>query len=131
LSRQIIGWANYFRYSKCIQDFNKIDYLIFNQIRTWVFRRKSNGLRARTKLKLKYFPEGGTYRFRGKDYKNNWILKGETLIKGKIKENYLPKMIWIQPGQHFKIRGNASPYDDNNLYWDKRRKISDENPNVI
>lgn len=131
LSRQIIGWANYFRYSKCIQDFNKIDYLIFNQIRTWVFRRKSNGLRARTKLKLKYFPEGGTYRFRGKDYKNNWILRGETLIKGKIKENYLPKMIWIQPGQHFKIRGNASPYDDNNLYWDKRRKISDENPNVI
>ena len=113
MSKRIIAWANYFRYSQCIQDFSKIDYLVFNQTRAWVFRRKSNGLRARTKLKLKYFPEGGTYRFRGKDYQNNWTLRGKTLIKGKIKENYLPKMVWIRPGQQFKIRGNASPYNNN------------------
>ena len=37
-------------------------------------------------------------------------------MKGKIKENYLPKMVWIRPEQQFKIRGNASPYN-NNLSW--------------
>ena len=120
LSSRIIGWANYFRYSECIEDFSKIDYLIFNQIRAWVFRRKSKGLRARTKLKLKYFPEGKTFRFRGKDYNNNWILTGKTLIKDKLKENFLPKMRWVQSAQYVKIKDNASPYDGNHLYWSLR-----------
>jgi RNA-directed DNA polymerase len=121
LSSRIIGWANYFRYSECIQDFSKLDYLIFNQIRAWVFRRKSKGLKSRTKLKLKYFPEGKTYCFRGKDYNNNWILTGQTLDKGgNVKENFLPKMVWVGSSQHVKIKGNASPYDGNHLYWAKR-----------
>jgi RNA-directed DNA polymerase len=121
LTSRIVGWANYFRYSECTQDFSKLDYLIFNQIRAWVFRRKSKGLKSRTKLKLKYFPEGNTYRFRGKNYKNNWILTGQTLDKGgKVKENFLPKIVWVGSSQYVKIRGNASPYDENHLYWAKR-----------
>lgn len=121
LSSRIIGWANYFRFSECIKDFSKIDSMIFNQVRAWVFRRKSKGLKSRTKLKLKYFPEGNTYRFRGKDFKNNWILTGQTLDKGgKLKENFLPKMVWVGSTQYIKIKGNASPYDGNYLYWAKR-----------
>jgi RNA-directed DNA polymerase len=121
LSSRIIGWANYFHFSECNKDFSKLDYIIFNQIRAWVFRRKSKGLRSRMKLKLKYFPEGKIYRFRGKDYKNNWILTGQTLDKGgKWKENFLPKMVWVGSSQHVKIKGNASPYDGNHLYWAKR-----------
>ena len=120
LSSRIIGWANYFRYSECIEDFSKIDYIIFNQVRAWVFRRKSKGLRGRMKLKLKYFPERKTYRFKGKDYKNNWILTGQTLVKGKIRENFLPKMVWVGSSQFVKIKGNASPYDGNHLYWSLR-----------
>ena len=96
LSSRIIGWANYFRYSECIEDFTKLDYTIFNQIRAWVLRRKSKGLRSRTKLKHKYFPEGKKYEFRGKTYQNNWILNGKTLKKDcKREENFLPKMVWI------------------------------------
>ncbi len=96
LSSRIIGWANYFRYSECIEDFTKLDYTIFNQIRAWVFRRKSKGLRSRTKLKHKYFPEGKKYGFRGKTYQNNWILNGKTVRKDyKVEENFLPKMLWV------------------------------------
>lgn len=120
LSVRIVGWANYFRYSKCIQDFSKIDYLIFNKMRAWVFRRKSKGLRARTKMKLKFFPARSVYRFGGKDYKNNWIVTGKTLIKGKMKENFLPKMVWVPSGHYFPIKENASPYDGNYLYWAQR-----------
>jgi RNA-directed DNA polymerase len=103
LSSRIIGWANYFRYSECIEDFAKLDYIIFNQIRAWVFRRKSKGLRSRTKLKYKYFPEGKKYLFRGKNYQNNWILNGKTVIKtSKVEENFLPKMTWVGSAQHVK-----------------------------
>ena len=121
LSSRIIGWANYFKYSECQKDFSKMDYTIYNQIRAWVFRRKSKGLNSRTKLKEKYFPKGQTYIFRGKEYKNNWILTGKQLDKkGQIKENFLPKMSWVESTQHIKIKGNASPYDGNHLYWTER-----------
>ena len=117
LSSRIIGWANYFKFSECHQDFAKMDYSIYQQVRAWVFRRKSKGLRSRTKLKDKYFPSGHTYFFRGKKYSNNWILVGQILINGVKKENFLPKMVWVGSSQHVKIKGNASPYDGNNLYW--------------
>jgi len=121
LSSRIIGWANYFRYSECQMDFSKMDYTIYNQIRAWVFRRKSKGLRTRTKLKEKYFPSGKTYTFRGKSYTDNWVLTGQTKDKeGRIVENFLPKMKWVASIQHIKIRGSASPYDGDHLYWAKR-----------
>ena len=121
LSSRIIGWANYFRFGECQKDFSKIDYIIFKQIRAWVFRRKSKGLRSRQKLKEKYFPNGNTYTFRGNQYQNNWILTGRTPDKeGNIKQNFLPKMSWVSSTQHIKIKGNASPYDGNHLYWAKR-----------
>ena len=118
LSRRIIGWANYFRYCECNQTFSTLDYVIFNQVRAWVFRRASKGLRSRTKLKLKYFPEGNTYNFRGREYKNSWILTGKTFTKeGNEMSNFLPKMVWVGSSQHIKIKGNASPFDGNHLYW--------------
>lgn len=95
LAPKIIGWANYFRFSECHNDFARLDYSIFNQVRAWVFRRKSKGLRSRTKLKEKYFPSGKTFVFKGKSYKNNWILVGQTKVKEEIKENFLPKMVWV------------------------------------
>ena len=121
LSSRIIGWADYFRFGECQKDFSKIDYIIFKQIRAWVFRRKSKGLRSRHKLKEKYFPSGNTYAFRGKQYQNNWILTGRTKDnEGTITQNFLPKMSWVSSTQYIKIKGNASPYDGNHFYWSKR-----------
>jgi RNA-directed DNA polymerase len=117
LSSRIIGWANYFRHSECIEDFTKLDYTIFNQIRAWVFRRKSKGLKSRTKLKQKYFPDGKKYFFRGKTYQNNWILNGKAGIKDwKREENFLPKMVWVSSTESLKI----NPSDGNHLYWAER-----------
>ena len=122
LSSPIIGWANYFQYSECQTDFSNMDYAIFGQIRAWAFRRRSKGLQSRTKIKEKYFPSGNTYTFRGNSYQNNWILTGKTMDKGtgKLKQNFLPKMSWIKSTQHIKIKGTASPYDGNHVYWAQR-----------
>lgn len=117
ITPKMVGWANYFRFSESTKDFSKMDYIIYQQIRAWVFRRKSKGLRARTALKEKYFPSGKTYVFRGKEHSNNWVLVGQTYVKGKKTENFLPKMAWVTSGQHKKIKGTASPYDGNDLYW--------------
>jgi len=120
LAPRVIGWGNYFRFSECQTDFSNMDYAISKQIRAWVFRRKSKGLKSRTKLKEKYFPSGQTYVFRGKKYSNNWVLAGQRLINGQKKENFLPKLTWVKSSSHVKIRGNASPYDGNHIYWAKR-----------
>ena len=122
LSSPIIGWANYFQYSECQTDFSNMDYAIFGQIRAWAFRRRSKGLQSRTQIKEKYFPSGNTYTFRGNSYQNNWILTGKTMDKGtgKLKQNFLPKMSWVKLTQHIKIKGTASPYDGNHVYWAQR-----------
>jgi RNA-directed DNA polymerase len=120
LAPRIIGWGNYFRFSECQIDFSKMDRVVFSQLRAWAFRRKSKGLRSRTKIKEKYFPSGQTYVFRGKEYSDNWVLAGQTLIKGQKKNNFLPKLAWVKSGQHAKIKGNASPYDGHHLYWTER-----------
>lgn len=120
LAPRIIGWGNYFRFSECQIDFSRMDYTIFSQLRAWAFRRKSKGLRSRTMIKEKYFPSGKTYVFRGKEYSNNWVLAGQTLIQGQKKDNFLPKLAWVESGKHVKIRGNASPYDGNHPYWAER-----------
>lgn len=121
LSSKILSWAKYFQYSECREIFSKIDYAIYGQVRAWVFRRKSKGLKSRMKLKEKYFPSGNTYTFRGKNYRNNWVLTGQILGKSrKIKQNYLPKISWLSSTQHIKVKGNASTFDGNNVYWSLR-----------
>ena len=113
LNTRIINWANYFQYSECNLYFSKIDYLIFNQVKSWVFRRKSKGLKCRRSLKLKYFPEGKSYYFRGKIYKNNWILVGKSLTKSdKVMQNFLFKMTWIGSTQYIKMKRKVFLYDD-------------------
>lgn len=95
LSRLILGWANYFYFSECKKDFTQLDFVLFQQIRAWVFRRKSKGFASRTKLKQKYFPDGNFYFFQGQWYQNNWVLNGQTNQNSQLKTIFLPKMAWV------------------------------------
>jgi RNA-directed DNA polymerase len=91
----IVRWINYFQIASCYSDFAKLDYLIFQQIRAWVFRRVSKGLRSRAKLKQKYFSTKKIFVLKNNKYFSNWTLVGKNCIKDKTKENFLPKMVWI------------------------------------
>ena len=121
LNPLIVGWCNYFRYCECVKDFKNVEYRFFGQIRAWVFRRRSKGLRSRTAIKLKYFPENTEIIFRGIKHKQSWILKGKTIGRlGKPQEVHLVYPSWIRSEFYIKIQNTKSPYDGDNVYWTKR-----------
>jgi len=114
----LVGWGNYYRYSECKRIFQKLDFNIFGMIRAWVFRRDTRN--NRTTIKQKYFPSGKNYLFNGRTYHDNWILVGQTKRTGKLIQNFLPRLFWIESGKHVKISGEKSPFDGNHAYWTKR-----------
>jgi RNA-directed DNA polymerase len=113
------GWANFFKYSECSKVFNRIDNLIFNKLRAWVFRRdRRNG---RIFIKTKYFPEPGTYTYNDVQHVNKWILNGTAMTTaGKKETTFLAPLSWTKSEKFIKIQGTASPYDGNDSYWMKR-----------
>lgn len=113
------GWANYFKYSQCSEVFKRLDFLIFQKLRAWVFRRdRRNG---RNFIKQKYFPEPATYTFNDTQHINKWILNGTGLTKTGNKHTvFLPLLSWTKSEKFIKVQNTASPYDGNDLYWIKR-----------
>lgn len=115
----LIGWGNYFRYCECKETFRKVDNVIYNQIRAWVFRRATR--KGRESVKQKYFPENRVYTFQNRLYKANWILNGRKASReGKPQTTHLPKLAWISSENYAKINDTASVYDGNHIYWAKR-----------
>jgi RNA-directed DNA polymerase len=115
-----LGWANYFKYCECSRTFSKIDNIIYQQLRAWVFRRATRV--GRIALREKYFPKGKSYKFKNREHKANWILNGTRKLKGNKTGTtiYLPKIGWIPSERFIKIKGDASAFDGNNIYWAKR-----------
>lgn len=111
----ILGWGNYFKYCESSKTFSSIDNTIYQQIRSWVFRRAIR--QGRQKVKSKYFPEGQIYTFQGRGHKANWILNGSQTKGNKIVKNHLPKLQWIQKEKYAKVLGKSSIYDGNEIYW--------------
>lgn len=117
----IVGWCNYFRYCECVKDFKQVEYALFGQIRAWVFRRKSKGLKSEQKIKLKYFPPDTTITFNNTKHKGNWILVGEDLDrKQRKKQVFLVYPSWIKSENYVKVKECSSPFDGNHIYWAQR-----------
>ena len=117
----IIGWANYYRFCECGEIFNKLTDSIFRCVRAWVFRRDTrNGRKA---VKEKYFPSGISRTFNEKKHQDNWILAGKQRgPNGKIQENYLPHISWVTSKKFVKVKGDASPFNGDYIYWGQRLK---------
>ena len=111
----ILGWGYYFRYSECKEVFKKMDYMMFNIIRRWVFRRdKRSGRRL---VKENYFPSGKVYIFENRPHQDNWVLCGKMEDKAfSMKENWLPKLSWISSRSYVKAQSNRSVYDGDDVY---------------
>lgn len=91
----LLGWANYYKFCECKPTFSKIDNLVYQQLRAWVFRRAVR--QGRQIVKQKYFPSGKQYTFQGHTYTGNWILNGtKRFNNNQIKTIFLPKISWIR-----------------------------------
>lgn len=116
LRPKIFGWANYYKYCECQKTFCKVNNAIFNILRSWVFRRDRR--HGRKEIKEKYFPNGRTYSFDKRTYKDNWVLVGRKKVKGgKIEEKWLPKITWVKSAKYIKVASTNSVYDTNEAYW--------------
>jgi RNA-directed DNA polymerase len=114
----VLGWANYYKYCECTKVFCKMDYVIYNLIRTWAFRRHRTT--SREYAMHKYFPGTKTV-WKQKEHHDRWVFKCKEQIKGKeTQEIILPKMAWITSVKFTKIKGSASPYNGDFKYWLKR-----------
>ena len=56
LRPSIFGWANYYRHSECSQVFSRLQYLIWQKLRAWLFRRSPK--QSRGHISHTYFPVG-------------------------------------------------------------------------
>lgn len=115
----LIGWGNYFQYCECKETFSKVDNIVYQQLRAWVFRRAVR--QGRIQVKEKYFPSGQSYVFQGRRYYANWILCGQKKMKGgKLRKNHLPKVSWITSKKYVKVKGHHSVFDSDIAYWVNR-----------
>lgn len=99
----ITGWCNYYSICECSQTFKKLDNLLYQMLRSWIFRRDK--INNRSIIKEKYFPSGNSYTYKGKLYNDNWVLTGKKKLKDdKINSIFLPKFSWNDSKTHLKIR---------------------------
>ena len=88
----ITRWCNYYSISECSQTFNKLDNLLYQMLRSWVFRRDK--LNNRSKIKEKYFPSGYTYTYKGITHNDNWVFTGKKRLKNdKINLVFFTKIL--------------------------------------
>lgn len=116
----IIGWANYFRYCECSDDFKKLSHLISEKIRPWAFRRDTR--HGKQEVKEKYFPSNKIYNFQKSIHKDNWVLTGTYKSKFGIQEVFLPHMHWVKSSKYVKVFRAKSPFDGDHIYWSMRNE---------
>lgn len=102
LNPKIRGWANYHSRQVSKQVFGKLDHLTYLKLRSWARRRHPN--KSRTWVVKRYWHSQGT---------RNWVFKGKD-------EKRLALRADVPIERHVKVKGTASPYDGNLLYWATR-----------
>jgi RNA-directed DNA polymerase len=98
----IRGWTNYYRTVVATETFNHCRHMLYLQLRSWANFRHPN--KSRHWIAHKYWQV---------DNGAGWIFKDQQGLT-----------LWEHPQthiqRHVKVRGTASPYDGNLLYWSKR-----------
>lgn len=97
----IKGWANYYRTGASKTTFDKMDHLLWYQLYQWA--RWSSPRGGKRELTRKYWQARAGKR---------WVFA--------TKEACLTQHSSVAIQRHWKVRGDASPYDGNWKYWSRR-----------
>ena len=96
------GWSNYNRTKVAKDAFRRCDHLLYKQLRAWARRRHPN--KTPGWIARKYW---------ALDTNAGWTFTAPD-------KNVLIKHMATPIRRHTKVRGTASPYDGNLLYWAQR-----------
>ena len=113
----IKGWANYYRTSASKDTFSELGHIVYKKIRSWAKRRHPN--KSGGWVKDKYWQAIGG---------DNWVFatrqEGENPLR-------LLKHTATEIVRHVKVKGDASPYDGNLMYWSSRMGKNPEVPAIV
>ena len=105
LNARIRGWANYYPSVVSKACFEKLDHLIFQQLRAWARRRHPH--KSRHWLIHRYWRTDS-----GEHWRFSATLNGQAMPLRKHRETPIVR--------HIKVQGTRSPYDGDWLYWSIR-----------
>jgi len=99
----IWGWSNYYRTVVSSKVFTKCDYILWIQLERWCKSRHPNKGRSWRKRKYWQHVDGAKVFATPEGARMRWHR-------------------WTNIQRHTKVKGTASPYDGDLLYWNKRLK---------
>jgi len=106
LNPVIRGWANYYSSGVSKESYSEQDYLMYWKLRVWAKHRHSN--KTGKWIANKYWQTIGG---------DNWVFATRQEGKNPMK---LTKHTSTPIVRHVKVKGDASPYDGNLVYWSSR-----------
>jgi RNA-directed DNA polymerase len=112
----IRGWARYYSTVVSKASFEKLDNLVYQQLRAWARRRHSN--------KSAHWRVGKYWRTVGGD---RWYFA--TTIENRIMRLFKYRETPIR--RHIKVKGNRSPYDGDWIYWSTRQGRHPQTPTRV
>lgn len=102
----IKGWANYYSTVSSKEVYNDTDSLMYSKLRAWAKRRHPN--KAGKWVSKKYWQSLGN---------DNWVFATRQEGKNPMRLCSHAETPIIR---HVKVKGDASPYDGNLIYWSSR-----------
>jgi RNA-directed DNA polymerase len=110
----IRGWSRYFSVSSAHEGYNilkKQDYLLYIKLRRWAYR-------------LTHSHKVGLFKFWRKIGMRKWVFSTLSSCESRETGLILAQAIDVSVSidNYVKVRGNASPYDGNYVYWTRRMK---------
>ncbi len=106
LNPTIRGWANYYSSACSKETYTQLDSLLYRKLLAWAKRRHPN--KSGEWIAKKYWQTIGD---------DNWVFA--TKQEGKTPKRLL-KYAATPIVRHNKVKGDASPYDGNLIYWSTR-----------
>jgi RNA-directed DNA polymerase len=100
----IRGWSNYYKTASAKAEYSRCDYILQQQLWAWATRRHHN--KNRHWIRERYWKQG--------EGQHSTFATPE----GYVLRKHSATKIW----RHVKVKGAASPYDGNLLYWSQRLK---------
>lgn len=101
LNPKITGWSRYYRTVVSKDTYSTCDHLVYQQLRAWAQFRHPN--KNKQWIAKKYWKTVGAC---------HWVFGNEELNLKNHRDTAISR--------HVKVKGAASPYDGNLLYWSQR-----------